>query len=269
VSKPLVPHSGRQPLPRIWLAAALAAAAAIVLPLGLLFRGTVKSDLSLTRGGRPAEATTVSPRPCVIGDVRTPYSSYGDWTRTLLDTELRLPSSYEPSDLVSTRKAGFKTARPIRRLALKDLAALRAAAEAAGNPIDITWGYRSFRTQRWVFEYWAKRKGREATLLTTARPGHSEHQLGTSLDFRSEGAANVDRSWRYQPAGVWMRENAWKFGFIESYPLGKEAVSCYEHEPWHYRYFGRELAARIHATGLTTREYLWQETTLALARASR
>ncbi|HET6771458.1 MAG TPA: D-alanyl-D-alanine carboxypeptidase family protein, partial [Actinomycetota bacterium] len=72
-------------------------------------------------------------------------------------------------------------------------------------------------------------------------------------------ALNVDRGWRFEPAGVWMRENAWRFGFIESYPLGKEAVTCYDHEPWHYRYFGRELAAEIHASGITTREYLWRE----------
>jgi D-alanyl-D-alanine carboxypeptidase len=194
-----------------------------------------------------------------VGDARTRFRSYGDWDRTLLDTRLRVPESYEPSDLVSTRKAGFKTSRPVRSLLIEDLADLRSAADEAGNPVDITWGYRSYVTQRWVFEYWSKRKGRDATLRTAARPGHSEHQLGTALDFKSEGALNVDRGWRYEPAGVWMRENAWRFGFIESYPLGKEAVTCYDHEPWHYRYFGRELAAEIHASGLTTREYLWRE----------
>jgi LAS superfamily LD-carboxypeptidase LdcB len=265
VNRRLPPDRRREPLPAIWLAVALGVAAAIILPLGLLSRGSVRSDLPLTRGVLPGQAATARPPPCAIGDVRTPFSSHRDWARTLLDTTLRLPSTYEPGDLVSTRTAGFNTAKPIRRLVIGDLAALRAAAEGAGNPIDVTWGYRSFRTQRWVFEYWSKRKGRDATLLTAARAGHSEHQLGTSLDFKSEGTPNVDRSWRFQPAGVWMRENAWRFGFIESYPLGKEALSCYEDEPWHYRYFGRALAAKIHASGLTTREYLWKEAALALA----
>jgi D-alanyl-D-alanine carboxypeptidase len=258
MSRPFPPIGRRRPVSRISLVAALGAVAVVVLPLGLLFRGTLRSDLPVTRELPGAEGHSLP--ACTIGDVLTPFSSSDDWPRTLLDTRLRLPSTYEPRDLVSTRRAGFETAKPIRRLLIEDLAALRAAAVRAGNPIDVTWGYRSFQTQRWVFQYWSKRKGRDATLLTAARPGHSEHQLGTSLDFKSEGSPNVDRSWRFEPAGVWMRENAWKFGFIETYPLGKKASTCYAHEPWHYRYFGRGLAARIHASGLTTREFLWRET---------
>lgn len=250
-----------EPLPRLWLGAALGMAALVIVATGLLLPRGLRTGPAALRPHASAVATgTESPPPCRVGDVRTPFRTYQDWDRTLLDTRLRLPESYEPSDLVSTRRAGFRTSRPVRELLIEDLAALRSAAKEAGNPVDVTWGYRSFVTQRWVFEYWSKRKGRDATLRTAARPGHSEHQLGTALDFKSEGAANVDQGWRYEPAGEWMRENAWRFGFIESYPLGKETVTCYDHEPWHYRYFGRDVAAKIHASGLTTREYLWRET---------
>ncbi|HZA26755.1 MAG TPA: M15 family metallopeptidase [Actinomycetota bacterium] len=249
-----------KPLPRRWLAVALATAAVVIFTLGLVVQRALRGEPSAVQPQGPAVSGARDFLPaCTVGDARTRFRSYEDWDRTLLDTRLRLPATYEPSDLISTRKAGFETATPIRRLLVEDLAALRAAAEAAGNPVDVTWGYRSFRTQRWVFEYWSKRKGRDATLRTAARPGHSEHQLGTAVDFKSEGALNVDAGWRYEPAGVWMRENAWRFGFVESYPLGKESVTCYAHEPWHYRYFGRKLAAEIQASGLTTREYLWRE----------
>lgn len=252
----------RRPLPRRWLAVALGTAAVVIFSVGLVVQRALRSEPSAVQPPGPAASKAEEPLPeCRVGDARARFRSYEDWDRTLLDTRFRLPATYEPSDLVSTRKAGFMTARPVRRLLIEDLTALRSAAEAAGNPVDITWGYRSFRTQRWVFEYWSRRKGRDATLRTSARPGHSEHQLGTALDFKSEGALNVDRSWRYEPAGVWMRENAWRFGFVETYPLGKENVTCYDHEPWHYRYFGRELAGDIRASGLTTREYLWREAT--------
>jgi zinc D-Ala-D-Ala carboxypeptidase len=254
-------RSRREPLPRRSLAVALGVTAVAIISTGVVVQRALQSEPAAVQPPGPAASRSEDSLPaCEVGDARARLRSYADWDRTLLDTRLRLPTTYEPSDLVSTRKAGFMTARPVRRLLIEDLAALRLAAEAAGNPVDITWGYRSFRTQRWVFEYWSKRKGRDATLRTAARPGHSEHQLGTALDFKSEGAINVDTGWRYEPAGVWMRENAWRYGFIESYPLGKEDVTCYAHEPWHYRYFGRDLATEIQASGLTTREYLWEET---------
>lgn len=254
------PGSRREPLPRRWLAVALGVAAVVVLSFGLLVQRALQSEPSAGEPPGPALGDAENSLPaCTVGDARTRFRSYEDWGRSLLDTRLRLPTAYEPPDLVSTRKAGFRTARPVRLLLIEDLAALGDAAQAAGNPVDITWGYRSFRTQRWVFEYWSKKKGRDATLRTAARPGHSEHQLGTSLDFKSEGALNVDAGWRYEPAGVWMRENAWRYGFIESYPLGRERVTCYSPEPWHYRYFGRDRAAEIRASGLTSREYLWRE----------
>jgi zinc D-Ala-D-Ala carboxypeptidase len=239
---------------------ALGAATIVILSVGLIVQRAQQGEPATAHRPVPpaGEASNALPA-CSVGDVPTRFRSYEHWDRTLLDTRLRLPTTYEPSDLISTRRAGFQTARPVRRLVVDDLAALRSAAEAAGNPVDVTWGYRSFRTQRWVFEYWSKRKGRDATLRTAARPGHSEHQLGTALDFKSEGAPNVDVGWRYEPAGAWMRENAWRYGFIESYPLGEEDVTCYDHEPWHYRYFGRERAAAIHRSGLTIREYLWRE----------
>jgi D-alanyl-D-alanine carboxypeptidase len=252
-------RSRGEPLPRRSLAIALGVAAIVIVSTGLVVQRTLRSEPARVQGPAPTANSKNALPACVLGDVRAQARSYADWSRTLLDTRFRLPTAYEPPGLVSTRRAGFATARPVRELVIEDLASLRLAAEAAGNPIDITWGYRSFRTQRWVFEYWSKRKGRDATLLTAARPGHSEHQLGTALDFKSEGAVNVDAGWRYEPAGVWMRENAWRYGFVESYPLGKERATCYAHEPWHYRYFGREVAADIHLSGLTAREYLWQE----------
>jgi len=248
----------RQPLPRIWFFAALAALGVAVVPAGLLLRSSGREPAA--PAPQPSAQRGPAPLPtCAYEDERAAHRSYDDWDRTLLDTTFRLGRRYEPPDLVPTKRAGLGTDETsVREFVIEDLRALAEAAEAAGNPVDITWGYRSFQTQEWVFDYWREKKG-DAAFRTAARPGHSEHQLGTALDFKSKGAANVDVGWRYEPAGVWMREHAWEFGFLESYPIGKEALTCYAHEPWHYRYFGRQRASEIRASGLTVREFLWRE----------
>ena len=63
----------------------------------------------------------------------------------------------------------------------------------------------------------------------------------------------------FMGAGAWLRVNAWKYGFVMSYPKGKTAVTCYQYEPWHYRYVGRTRARLIRSSGLTLREFLWRE----------
>jgi len=55
-----------------------------------------------------------------------------------------------------------------------------------------------------------------------------------------------------------MKNNAWKYGWVMSYPKDKTDLTCYQYEPWHYRYFGRTVAAAIQASGMTVREWLWQ-----------
>ena len=101
----------------------------------------------------------------------------------------------------------------------------------------------------------------EQALKESARPGHSEHQLGTALDFRSAAgppAWELD-DWAQTPAGAWMAEHAPRFGFVMSYPRGEEETVCYAYESWHYRYVGRDVARTVRESGLTLREWLWQQ----------
>ena len=102
-----------------------------------------------------------------------------------------------------------------------------------------------------TFDYWVSVGGYEQALRTSARAGHSEHQLGTAIDVTSEGGAPPWEyaDWATTPAGAWMAANAWRYGFVMSYPRGAYDVTCYDYEPWHYRYVGRDLAAEITASG--------------------
>lgn len=222
---------------------------------------------TITRFTRIAAVTAALAAPtafalpeCAYLDEPAALTAYDDWPYTLVDTVYRLPASYEPPDLVPLSTAGFNDDRLIRELVIADLRELRLAAEAAGNPVEVQSAYRSYTYQEQTFAYWVAQDGREAALASSARPGHSEHQLGTALDFRSAGgpAAWDLADWAETPAGAWMLDNAWQYGFVLSYPEGTRHLTCYIYEPWHYRYVGRETARAIRESGLTPREWLWE-----------
>jgi D-alanyl-D-alanine carboxypeptidase len=197
---------------------------------------------------------------CRYDDVLTARRAYGDWATSLLDTIYRLPSGYYPGDLVDASKGGITTGYKMRSLVVNDMRALTDAARAAGVRIGLVSAFRSYAQQEATFAHWVRVAGYETALRTSARPGHSEHQLGTAFDFSIPGAkAPWEYSdWATTATGKWLKANAWKYGFVMSYPKGKSALTCYDYEPWHYRYVGRDLAAQITKSGQTPREFLWR-----------
>jgi D-alanyl-D-alanine carboxypeptidase len=210
-------------------------------------------------------AATASAAPalpaCRIADVLTKYRSYSHWHRSLLDTTYRLASTYKPGDLRSTSYAGLNGGYYVRRHVIADLKAMAAAARAYGARLAVQSAFRSYATQKSTFAYWVRVHGYATALKESARPGHSEHQLGTTLDFRAyNGRAPWDYTdWSTTRAGGWLKRNAWKYGFVMPYPKGKTSVTCYQYEPWHFRYVGRARARTIHLSGLTLRQFLWRE----------
>jgi zinc D-Ala-D-Ala carboxypeptidase len=233
---------------------ALAAAVALAVLAGL--GGSVAP--SAARG-------TAALPDCRYDDIMTTPRGYDDWATTLVDTILRLPKTYVPPDLVSVAKAGIAGHGKVRAFLIDDLAAMTEAAAAANAAIGVESAYRSYQDQVATFDSWVTKLGYPGALRVSARPGHSEHQLGLAIDFRSEpGGSPFTGSWAATPAGKWMSGHAWEYGFIRSYPAHKQGITCYASEAWHYRYVGRDLAAAIHASHLTTREYLWANYTTAV-----
>ena len=91
----------------------------------------------------------------------------------------------------------------------------------------------------------------------SARPGYSEHQLGTTIDFTSRRAEfDLTNAFGATPEGQWLDENAVRYGFVMSYPPDKEDITGYVYEPWHFRYVGEEVAAEVRREGITLHEYL-------------
>jgi len=213
----------------------------------------------------PLVSTAGSPPPCRVADVTTTFTAPADWSRTRLDWTLRVTSSYRPPGLVPVSRAGISGSGTVRAEVIPDLRAMAAAARAAGAPLAIQSAYRSYLTQAWTFRSWVARLGYSTALIGSARPGHSEHQLGVALDFKSYGGrvpwSFGGYDWALTKAGRWMMQNAWKYGFVLSYPRGRRSEVCYGYEPWHYRYYGRTIARAIHVAGLTTRVWLWRHRT--------
>lgn len=209
----------------------------------------------------PGSAQTQALPSCDYQDLVTPHRHYEDWQRTLLDPLYKLPETYNPPDLVSSTTVADITDKEVRALVVDDLKALLTAAAQNGTPLDLQSAYRSYAYQKSTFDYWVGLEGEEAALKSSARAGHSEHQLGTAIDFKSRGGpAPWDlEDWATTPGGAWLAENAYRYGFVMSYPKGKEELTCYIYEPWHYRYLGREAATQHRASGLTLREWLWEQ----------
>jgi D-alanyl-D-alanine carboxypeptidase len=180
----------------------------------------------------------------------------------LVDRGHPLPRDYVAGDLVPLGHYGIRTLRgdaALRRGAAEGLARLMKAAEAAGEDLVVASAYRSFGEQHAIHADLSGLYGREAERIS-ARPGHSEHQLGTTVDFtNAEAEYMVWSAFEGTDAYRWLREHARDYGFVQSYRRGEEKETGYEAESWHYRYVGTENARRLEATGLSLRAFLLRE----------
>jgi D-alanyl-D-alanine carboxypeptidase len=229
---------------------------------GLTFVFALHAVLGIgVAAGPVAFGGSLPPPECRYDDVLTEHHAVSEWRMTLLDPIFMVSANYVPSKLMSVSNANIGGSGKVRKLVIADLRAMAAAARKADAAIKVTSAYRSYWEQRALYRQEIRRYGLKRGRESVARPGHSEHQIGTTIDFTSAGGGSAwtYNDWGKTAAGSWMKRNAWKFGFIMSYPYGKKAKVCYRYEPWHYRYLGREMAADVRASGLTLREYLWKK----------
>ena len=156
------------------------------------------------------------------------------------DKSHNLGTDYVPADLVSLD--GYPLFRNregmmLRAVTIPDLLAMNEAAKQDGVRLVFSSAYRSYDYQEMVYRRNVNNLGQEQADRESARPGASQHQLGTAVDFGS-----ITDAFAHTPAGRWLYENGWKYGFSLSYPEGYESVTGYRHEIWHYRYISRPAA---------------------------
>lgn len=195
---------------------------------------------------------------CLDRDVAAPPAA--DERLVVLDRTYGLPAGYAPDDLVAASTAGLAGASGSKLVSgaiVNDLRAMAAAWREAGLSVIIESAYRSYGSQVSTFNSWVARLGYAVALERSARPGHSEHQLGTALDLTSPGWGGRFGDWAVESGeGAWMVAHGWEYGFVMSYPAGSQGSTCFSYEPWHYRWIGREAAAAQHASGLYPRQFL-------------
>ncbi|MEA5051131.1 MAG: M15 family metallopeptidase [Oscillospiraceae bacterium] len=130
------------------------------------------------------------------------------------------------------------------------------AAAADGLTIYTVSGYRSYDTQKSIYENYVATKGQAYTDTISAKPGTSEHQTGLAFDVGAGSDTSTVLSQRFAntPEYAWLQEHMAEYGFILRYPDGKTDWTGYAYEPWHIRYVGPELAQYIRSTGLCVEE---------------
>lgn len=130
-------------------------------------------------------------------------------------------------------------------------------AKGVGVLIKASSGFRNYQYQKELFNNITK-DNQEKTSDAVAKPGYSEHQLGTTVDLtgKSINYTSANDIFDKTPEDKWLKENAYLYGFIQSYPQNKENITGYKYEPWHYRYVGIKKAKEIKESGLTITEFL-------------
>ncbi len=150
-----------------------------------------------------------------------------------------LPSDYNPGGLLQVFSSNFND--------------MKSAASKEGVGLRIISGFRSYSTQRTIYNNYVARDGKAAADRYSARAGHSEHQTGLAADINS-----LDQAFENTKEGKWLNNNCYKYGFIIRYTKQGESETGYMFEPWHIRYVGKDLAKTLYNNGswITLENYL-------------
>ena len=171
-----------------------------------------------------------------------------------------LGSSYVPKNLVNISSSNSRQLRNTAKMALEAMCnEMRALSVYDTNAQSA---YRSYSYQKNLYNKYLDREKANYPHLSTselmiivdtysARPGTSDHQTGLTIDF-----SPINDSFVNTKAFTYLKNNAHKFGFILRYPKGKENITGYKYEPWHWRFVGRDAATYIYEHGITLEEYM-------------
>ena len=177
----------------------------------------------------------------------------------------KMPDNYT----FDTKECGSKTAvnKTLQTAACDAFLEMQKAAAADGVTIWMQSGYRSVKYQTGLYERKTKYYTDQGYDTATAKemaaavvnpPGYSEHNCGLAADLNSPEHTGLDEGFENTTAFRWLCEHAVEYGFILRYPKGAEDKTEITYEPWHWRYVGRENAAKISASGLCFEDYIAQ-----------
>jgi len=219
---------------------------------------TVAPSPTATSAPQPTAANTPTPSPTPNRDIPCSQRFADDGLLTVVTLTYGLSRDYVPRGLVPLDAyfsgdvtLGYPT--ELRHLVIGPLATMIADMQAAGLHPFIISGYRSYSAQAIARQKWVEQEPERVNILS-APPGFSEHQLGTVVDFGSPelpeivGQEDIEfHTYFYKTSeGLWLADNAHRYGFTLSYPFEATEVTGFFYEPWHYRYVGVEMATQLY-----------------------
>ena len=162
----------------------------------------------------------------------------------------KLPDGYEPADLAFPEVEMRYNNWTMRWDAAVALEEMFAAAQADGVSLVMGSGYRGEEFQKTLYDGYVAEGGKDYADSISSRPGYSDHQTGLATDLCGQDTAyDLSQDFENTEEGKWLAANAYKYGFIMRYPKGKQEVTGYAYEPWHFRYVTKEEAKKIHDAG--------------------
>lgn len=227
---------------------------------------TSESTPAESQSSASAESTTAAPSLPASGVSavsKIPYNAEEDWALYVIGNDNPLPDNFtvDTKTVVGERTLDSRCA---------DYAiAMLNAAEEENVGLFVTSSYRSVQRQAenmqsyintLISQGYSEAEAKIQAEKEIALPGHSEHNAGLAMDIVSDdywsNHSDLDESFEKLPQFDWLIENSWKYGFILSYPKGKEDITGFIYEPWHYRFVGVKHAERIHEVYESTGEFL-------------
>lgn len=224
--------------------------------IGYLFLGRDKKEDKQTAETNDKTVETATPEPTAtpyVGEVNGVLNTEFTDTNSMLllaNKKHPLPSGYAPSDLVIPNVQTNGNTVYMRQEAASALEEMFTAAANDGVTLLAGSGYRSEDYQRTLYNGYVEQYGVETADTISSRPGYSDHQTGLALDISDhDGATYLTQAMENTPEGQWLREHAHEYGFIMRYPKGKQDITGYAYEPWHFRYVGKEWSEEIYSKG--------------------
>lgn len=171
----------------------------------------------------------------------------------LVNKHYQLDKDYKPDDIVPCSPMYAYDDNSLREEAYIAFKRLFNDAKKEGYTIIINSSYRDYEWQENLYQSYKRDSGLKYADSIAARPGHSEHQTGLTIDVATYNTplAKFEDTEEFK----WMSTNAHKYGFILRYPKGKEHITGYDYESWHYRYVGEEIATEVYQKNITYEEY--------------
>ena len=129
--------------------------------------------------------------------------------------------------------------------------------KADGIRFKICSAYRTYSTQKWLYNNYLNTMGKKLRDIRSAYPGRSEHHTGYAIDLVTKSTGwTLTQDFAKTSEGKWINKHCAEYGFIIRYPKGKTDITGYDYEPWHLRYVGVDAAEEITEQGITLEEYL-------------